>query len=207
MKHSCVFCDRAKLADRIIAEREHCYIVATLGQIVSGYLLLIPKTHVSCWAEIPSTHQIALRRDSRDVYQQLKLHYEQSSVDDIRPAILFEHGIVGQTVKHAHRHFVPVTLDLTPRVRADFPKAKIIELETESQLARLYHERPRPYLFWSTPAGKQMVCWNPPAPPAYLRLILAEALGVPERGDWRTMDQGLDKKLAEETVYRFSGHL
>ena len=47
-----------------------------------------------------------------------------------------------------------------------------------------------------------MVCWNPPAPPQYLRLIVAELLGHPERGNWRNMDPELDKQLGQETVDR-----
>jgi hypothetical protein len=36
----------------------------------------------------------------------------------------------------------------------------------------------------------------------YLRIVAAEALGKPERANWRTMDAALDKKLYLETVSR-----
>ena len=48
MDNSCIFCDRTKISDRIIAENSDWYVVATLGQIIGGYALVIPKAHISC---------------------------------------------------------------------------------------------------------------------------------------------------------------
>lgn len=97
---------------------------------------------------------------------------------------------------------LPVSVDLTPRIRADFPDCEFQLLRTLADLLREYQERQEPYLLWSTPDSDLWVCWNPPAPPQYLRTILAEILEVPERGNWREMDSELDKQLYTETTLR-----
>jgi len=198
MKDNCVFCDQTKFSDSLIGENDDWYIVATLGQIVTGYTLIIPKKHISCLGALDSRHQIkSITKLSREVSRALTLEYP------LQPVTMFEHGIVGQTIKHAHLHLLPTTVDcMTLQIRMDFPQAEIEEIQSFAQLRKLYRQRQEPYLLWTIPNGKMMVCWNPPAPPMYLRLITAKLIGRPERGSWRDMDPALDKYLRESTVAR-----
>jgi len=92
-------------------------------------------------------------------------------------------------------------LKLTSKIRADFPNAEFEELKYAAHLQELYQKRQEPYLMWVS-GGEALVCWNPPAPLQYLRIITAEALGHPERANWRNIDPELDKKLWQETVRR-----
>ncbi|HEY4494942.1 MAG TPA: hypothetical protein VJC01_00655 [Candidatus Paceibacterota bacterium] len=42
--NNCVFCDRSKLEERLIAENKDWYLIATLGQITDGgYVLIFNK--------------------------------------------------------------------------------------------------------------------------------------------------------------------
>ena len=132
----------------------------------------------------------------------LSLEYQHSTSTTPYPVTIFEHGIVGQTVKHAHLHLLPMLVNLTQKIRDAFPGSEFEELQYATHLQELYSKRQEPYLFWIVPNSKSMVCWNPPAPPQYLRLIIAELLGYPERGNWRNMDPELDKQLWQETVDR-----
>lgn len=207
MAENCPFCDRRQFEERLIAEVDGFYIIATLGQITDGgYVLLVPKKHISC-AGAFSEEQV--ERASRVITKIGFALTSEYAVDlshgCLMPITLFEHGIVGQTVKHAHFHFLPTVLDLTSRIKKDFPESIVQQLEYLGQLQVLYSVNPQPYLWWV--AGKEddaevRVCWNPPAPPQYLRIITAEALGRPERANWRTMDSELDKRLWSETVRR-----
>lgn len=205
MNNACVFCDRVNFEEQLIHENKDFYVIATLGQITDGgYVLIIPKEHISCMAALtshfPGGQTSKLLDLTFRVNSALSLVYQQSSETHPYPVIIFEHGIVGQTIKHAHLHILPMVIDLTPNIRADFPKADFEELEYAAHLQALYEDRPQPYLFWTTPKGRGMVCWNPPAPAQYLRLVTAELLGRPERGNWRNMDPELDKRLWQETV-------
>jgi diadenosine tetraphosphate (Ap4A) HIT family hydrolase len=203
VESNCPFCDRRQFEERLIAEVDGFYIIATLGQITDGgYVLLFPKEHVSCEGD----------------YSEKQIHkanvaltcIEEFLFKEYKPASLtrFEHGIVGQTVKHAHLHVLPVGLDLMPRIKKDFPMSPLDSFaDVKKTLFELYQEKKSPYLSWGiedeTGEGvKDWVCWNPPAPPQYLRIITAEALGRPERANWRTMDADLDRQLWSETVRR-----
>ncbi|MEK7090616.1 MAG: HIT family protein [Patescibacteria group bacterium] len=209
MDSACVFCDRKNLEERLIYENDDFYVAATLGQITDGgYILIIPKRHVVCLTEltshIPNSETGRLTSLSLEVNTILKAEYKKIkgfySYTDI--TTMFEHGIVGQTVKHAHLHMLPDLKDFSRRIKKDFPQSEIQELKYAEHIQKLYKDNPRPYLFWTNVIGKGTVCWNPPAPAQYLRLIAAELLGRPERGNWKNMDPELDKRLSEETVRR-----
>lgn len=142
---------------------------------------------------------IVLRREACHA---LSLQYQGSASVTPHPVTMFEHGIVGQSIKHAHLHILPAVVDLSPRIRADFPKSEVQELLDAAQLQELYAKRSEPYIFWTVPSGRPMVCWNPPAPPQYMRLIVSEILGCPERGNWRNCDPETDKRLVKTIVAR-----
>ncbi|MBI2624914.1 MAG: HIT domain-containing protein [Candidatus Nealsonbacteria bacterium] len=194
----CVFCDRAKFEERIVGENEYFFIVATLGQISNGgYVLLIPKRHVCCLGAMEEYEVEYLEAAQKKISAALSKEYTVGSLT------VFEHGILGQTIKHAHLHYLPEACSITERIRRGFPGNEISIILSLSELQRLYKEKQEPYLFW-TDSGREMnVCWNPfSVPPQYLRLIIAEALGRPERGNWRNMDPELDKRLIRETILR-----
>lgn len=197
MSSDCVFCDRTKFGEeRLIAEDNNHYVVATLGQIKAGYTLIIPKHHVSCIGamgknEASETETLMLTASSA-----IEIEY------GVRP-IVFEHGIVGQTIQHAHLHLLPAHIRMCGRIYRDFPNSQICFLDSLKLLKCNYDMTGgEKYLFWSTPEGLLKAIINPPAPPQYLRLIAAELSGHPERGNWRNMDPELDKRLGQETVTR-----
>lgn len=191
---SCVFCDPEKIEPRTIASFDGVNIVATLGQITEGgYILLIPANHVPCVGAMDEVQIATVDRVSREIAYCLKQKYRSA-------VTIFEHGIVGQTINHAHIHFFPDDVDLAYRIQSDFPESEIQTLNNLVELQQLYQERRQPYLLCSAQFGKFMVCWNPPAQSQYLRIVTAEALSVPERADWKKMDPDLDNALIDETI-------
>ncbi len=192
----CIFCDPSKLLPRTITQFSEVSVVATLGQITEGgYLLLIPTTHTSCLGALDKVQIKSFDRIVKKSIELLKMEYPG-------PVTIFEHGIVGQTIKHAHLHLLPAGLDLTEKIVSDFPTSKIEIVDNLTELQALYQIRQEPYLLWSTFYDKYLVCWNPSAPAQYLRTITAELLGVPERANWKNMDPEKDKALVDETMGR-----
>jgi len=198
MTSDCVFCDKSKFEERLVGETKDFWAIATLGQITDGgYLLLVPKRHVECIG--------AMRiKEIRMLYALwgniLRAFQDEYGKPD---ALAFEHGVVGQTVKHAHLHLLPVRLDITRRIKNDFPDCKT-EYVPLNKLIKIYRLKKSPYILFNEPeyidfpTGGTRVCWNPPAPPQYLRIVVAEALGHPERANWRAMDPELDKNFAKK---------
>ena len=193
-----MFCDKSQFEERLCGETKDFWIIATLGQISNGgYLLLVPKRHVECIGAMTSKEAKLL--DKLGVRVCDALIQECGGTPDI---IMFEHGIVGQTIKHAHLHIVPGVQIIAKRIADDFPENDVSCIVSLSDFRNsLYGKRKEPYLLWCDLRGMK-VCWNPPAPLQYLRIIVADALGRPERANWRNMDPELDKKLWSETVKR-----
>lgn len=191
---SCTFCDFTKIKERTIATVQGLHITISLGQITSGgYLLVIPISHTACLGALTESQAKNLDQLTEDLIAQLKDEYQQ-------PVTFFEHGIVGQTIHHAHLHIFPANINLKIQIQNDFPGCKIESIKSFAEFRKKYRAFRVPYLLWSTPSGEVLVCWDPPAKPEYLRLLTANLLGVPERGSWKNMDPALDQKLIDETM-------
>jgi len=199
----CVFCDRKNFEEQLIGETEQFYFIASLGQITDGgYVLVIPKRHVPCIGAMEKQEIIEIEQTIWKTNNVIRAEY------GVRP-IIFEHGIVGQTITHAHLHILPAQIRIEHKVRKDFPEARVNVIYSLEILRLLYTTKKEKYLLWNVPwylgMDKKILyecAWDPPAPPQYLRLIVAELLGRPERGNWRKMDPELDKRFWSETVLR-----
>lgn len=188
MKRRCPFCDRRVFEDRLILESKNFVVFPTKGQILEGYVLIAPKRHIICFGELSETEMEEFAKLKTQVTDLISTAYGQ------RP-IFFEHGVVGQSVKHAHFHGVPTDTDLFPRIVADFPDYQnITSLESLQEV----FQREGPYLYYENAKG-EMFLFHIFKWPQYLRIVLAEEVGMPERGDWRAMDSLLDNALMLET--------
>ncbi len=198
MKNDCIFCDRAEFEDRIIYEDERHYLIATVGQILrtGGYVLLIPKVHTPCLGAMGDQDILFLSRLQDKIVSAITNEYGMSP-------IIFEHGIVGQSIKHAHIHIAAAYVPMTKRIKSNFRHCKIQSDQSLTTMAASYRKLKKPYLMWQD-FGEVMpnVCWDPPAPPQYLRIVVAEALGTPERANWKNVDEIQDKESRDATVQR-----
>ena len=211
MENDCAFCNRINFEERLIAENSACYAVAALGQITGGHVFIIPKMHVPCMGALAPHHSFRqmeeIRKMTEKAYHALKKEYPHGNRMVLSPVIMFEDTITEQRMPHANLHIIPIAVDLTKKIRADFPKAEIKELKDTPDLQKIYRDDPKPYLFWTTPDGHPMMCIDPVAPPHYLHIITAKLLGYPERADLRTMNRTLDRALWEKTVSSLKLHL
>lgn len=200
---NCPFCGRNTFHERIITETSNFFVIATLGQITDGgYTLIFPKEHHRCLASMEGI---------KGEFLNLLLYVCKSMALEygIFP-LVFEHGVVGQTVPHAHAHLVPTSVDFTPKVLKDFPQSRHDLYEDAICFAPHSIALPffQPYLLWQPSPelkgiGRTHRLLNPQSVPAqYFRTILAGALKRIERANWRTMDPELDKRLWSETVER-----
>lgn len=216
----CVFCDRSQFEEQLVGETRGFWIIATLGQIPKngGYVLLVPKWHVSCFGAMEPWEARLVFPEIEKIVSALLREYATSP-----SPVIFEHGIVGQTVKHAHLHITPVMCNITDRVRMDFPQSLTVRVMSRpyeywddwNRVQKMYSETRKPYLLWNdgyvSRVSGTKICWDPPAPPQYLRLVVANEAGRPERGDWKAMYMDpalkeLDRKLIAETVVRLSSY-
>lgn len=153
---------------------DNFYVVCDVHPLVEGHLLIISKDHLSCagtfYPEL-FTEFTALYKKFSDF---VKITYGSVSS--------FEHGITGQTVFHSHVHILPFSAMPEQIV----PENKLQPLYTIHDVLRIFRSDGK-YLFFSI--GDQM--WNVDVSigaPRFFRDRFANALGVPERGNWKTME-------------------
>lgn len=188
MKARCPFCDRRAFEDRLIFESTNFFVMPTKGQITEGYTLIISKRHTICFGEMSDMEIQELEALKTKVTNAITKAYKQ-------PPIFFEHGVVGQSIKHAHMHAVPTDVDLFPRIFSDFPDYQRV---TSLKALQEVFQREGPYLFYEDSKG-EMFLFHIFKWPQYLRIVLAEVMGLPERGDWKKVDQLMDESLMLKT--------
>lgn len=190
----CPFCDQDEFASRTVLETRGFIVTPTFGQVVEGYVLIIPKRHMACLGAL-NDEELS---EYEDVHDRMRTAIRQAYGVD---AIAFEHGVVGQTVAHAHMHMVPPPqgAGFLSRIVEDFPSFEITSSFRSLQNAYRLDGR---YLAYEKPSLDMYLFRIPEEEkprPQYLRLLFAEAAGRPERGNWRNMDPELDKRLIAET--------
>jgi diadenosine tetraphosphate (Ap4A) HIT family hydrolase len=144
--------------------------------LIEGHVLIIPKDHISCSGAFSSelfTEFTALYKKFSDF---LKSAYGSVST--------FEHGITGQTVFHAHIHLLPYS-GLQESIIPEGSRV-IHSLSNIKELQQVFLKDGK-YLFFSI--GDSLWTVNTAiGVPRFFRDRFAKALGVPERGNWKTME-------------------
>jgi hypothetical protein len=162
---------------------------------------VIPKEHAVCLG--------ALSEKMLDEFSDISEYVKSAIRSEYNlPTVAFEHGILGQSVPHAHLQVMPSATDLFPFIIADFKVYK--ELSSVKELREL-HCTKGVYLYYQDPQDKQYG-FVLDSYPQYLRFVAAKAIGKPMRGDWRAWRADpeaakLDDFLVEDTVERLRRHL
>jgi len=100
MVKECVFCEYAKKGnERIIYKTKNFFVILPLGCISPGHVMLVSKNHYNAFGEIPDR----LDNEFLDLWN--KVH--KLCETNFGRIFEFEYGNWGQSVNHAHIHFVP----------------------------------------------------------------------------------------------------
>ncbi|HEY6542586.1 MAG TPA: HIT domain-containing protein [Ktedonobacteraceae bacterium] len=94
----CAFCNYQEIT-HILKETTHFLLAADHAPLVEGHILIIPKSHYTCYGDVPGAldeELLALKNEVRQFFT----HY-------YAPPVFWEHGIFRQTVFHAHLHCFP----------------------------------------------------------------------------------------------------
>ncbi len=199
----CAFCDTSERKSRLVTETENFYVMPSIGQISDGgYVMVIPKMHEKCFGE--------LTRPMFNEFVRLKTRVEDAVRDAYGQTIGFEHGIIGQTVYHAHWHIIPFNGDspfrrlLEENNSARFMDSIRVESDNVAleQIKEGYMKWGQ-YMIWQDADKSTLLIEPGDVPKMYLRLVAADSVGRPERGnwrEWRSANEALDDSLMAETV-------
>jgi diadenosine tetraphosphate (Ap4A) HIT family hydrolase len=166
------------LETRTVAEDRDFRLIAGIGAIRPGYLLLLPKSHVRCFGHLTEPQLRVAEGWRTRISHNLKLLFG--------PSLMFEHGSIsaaknaGGCIDHAHMHFVPTVADAIPRVATDLPGKEISRL-TDLLRDRTHDE---PYVLVSQKGHTRLFFPNGRMPSQYMRRIIVDLEGRPDRWDW-----------------------
>lgn len=177
----CVFCKPPQ--KKIFAETENFYITFDASPLLEGHVDLHTKDHIGCSAEIDS-----------EIYEEftaLKQWVGEIITDIYGQVSFYEHGRAGHCsmtlngveCHHFHMHALPLDEDIPAEVSKMF---KPIMLGDENDIP-IQYERYDQYLYFENTDGEKFFFpANKPLPSHYLRTVIANAIGKPERSDWES---------------------
>ncbi len=94
----CSFCNHNEIT-HILKETPRFLLAADYAPLVEGHILIIPKSHYTCYGDVPGELDAELFALKAEVQHFFTRFYA--------PPVFWEHGIFRQTVFHAHLHCFP----------------------------------------------------------------------------------------------------
>lgn len=94
----CAFCNHHDIT-HILKETPRFLLAADHAPLVEGHILIIPKSHYTCFGDVPGALDEELFALKSEIQQFFTRFYV--------PPVFWEHGIFRQTVFHAHMHCFP----------------------------------------------------------------------------------------------------
>jgi len=157
--------------------------VCDVHPLTEGHILLITKKHVLAMG--------ALSNSAFARYQKLYKKIKTFIMNNYGQVGIFEHGVSGQTVPHAHTHFLPFnhsTEEIIPDQHALRPVANLSEIRNEFL-------KNKEYLFLEN-RDRMWLVKTKLSYPRFFREIFAKLLKADSRADWKKAED--NKKLMEK---------
>lgn len=196
--------------DSPLIETDLLRVVPSLGALVEGWLLIVPKEHLLRLTDNLDTAMLAVGLATDVIEPRLAARYGSG-------VVLFEHGphteglSVGCTVDHAHLHAVPTDLDLLSMSSHLFPGI------AWTSVPSFLTATPKPnesYLELRDQAGRSYRAVGSELPSQAFRRCIAHALHRDAEWNWRdhpqiervlTTIRSLDRELSPRHLVDLSG--
>ena len=95
----CVFCEAKLNKGEVIFETENFFVNLGVGLVAPGHIMLIPKRHYDCCADICKNLRPEFENLAKLIFGKIEIAFGAP--------FLVEYGVFGQSVAHAHLHFIP----------------------------------------------------------------------------------------------------
>lgn len=171
--------------DTPLFESESFIALPSVGALVPGWLLVVPRNEILSFAQLPARLFWELERFVEGVVFAVQAQFG--------PVALFEHGAsrptsaVGCGVDYAHLHIVPVAIDLKAGAERIAPHIGWQSVSSIRDIQRLnstdeYWLVQQPYGATEAFIG---LCSAGSSPSQLFRRVIATALGKPAAYDWK----------------------
>ena len=173
--------------NKVLFESEHFIVIPSLGSLLPGWLLVIPKDF--------SLNLSRLDKNDMEELDNLALKCELKLQEKFHSKVVrFEHGPainqskVGCGVDYAHLHIVPINFDLIEGLET---RLNIFYewIEIESIQSLMSSTRQSDYLYYRNSANRHFVTYQENIPSQLFRRVIAHQLRTPETFDWKSFPQ------------------
>ena len=170
--------------NEVLFETENFKVIPSLGSLVEGWLLVIPKSHYISYGEINDVLLLEELNTLVDYVCNI-LYSEYGNY------IIFEHGPfekkskVGCGVDYAHIHIVPINLKFDEVNSFSNPSIQWCKVEGIISASR-YIELGQEYLYFQDCHNNSYLGTGVEIPSQYFRRIIANIIGTPETFDWKS---------------------
>ena len=167
-------------------ETRNFVALPSIGALVEGWLLLVPKRHFVSLGALPDS----MFSEMQD-FKELLCSVLMASYGRV---CAFEHGpsadrrAVGCGVDHAHLHLVPIHFDLLAEVTPLLPTT-IRWQPADIRDCKPIYRRGEDYLYLEQPIGSGRLATHQRFGSQLFRRAIASHLGVPKKYNWREYDQ------------------
>jgi ATP adenylyltransferase len=163
-------------------ETENFVALPSIGALVEGWLLLVPKLHLISLGALPDSVLTEM--------QEFKTHLSSVLAACYGTVSAFEHGpsavrrAVGCSVDHAHLHLVPVPFNLSAEVGPLLPKG-INWTPAGIGECKAAYGRGDDYLYLEQPLGSGCIATHEGFGSQLFRRAVASGIGMPDQYNWR----------------------
>lgn len=158
----------------------------SLGALVEGWLLLVPKKHFICMGALPDTFVTEMQEIKNFLCSVVQQSYGSVCV--------FEHGpsksnqSVGCGVDHAHLHILPMTFDLGSAVNPFLPEG-VRWSEAGIKECQTAFTQGTDYLYLEQPISSGRIAINQRFGSQLFRRAIAAQINFPAQFNWREYPQ------------------
>lgn len=187
----------------VLTQTRNFYVMASIGPIIEGYLLLCSKKHYSACGNLPGElypEFINLKEKIKNIFVKVYGGY-----------IFFEHaktkGCCSQNGDdahcfHIHLHSLPTSINVSPILIKELGEpTKISSFQEITKVSKN-----KPYLYYEIRGARYL--WPPPPnlKQQFFRWILAKQLGVPERADWKVNPNWEETRITHQKLSVYFNH-
>lgn len=171
---NCVFCKKKNVEDNILSIWDKFVILADKFPLRYGHILVISKKHVKAIGDLPPEDILELEQITENITRFYESRKEKF--------VVFEPGFAGQTIYHAHIHFLPGDLFIEEVIKSY--EMAFEEIQSFPDLIEKYKKHGR-YLLWGD--GKKMFIAFPKGSlqsGSFFRTLVAGQLLKSDLIDW-----------------------
>jgi len=180
-RRNCLFCTPSS-PKKILIETHNFFVTYDDSPLIEGHILIHSKEHYGCSGELPENLFKELLEIKDIVYSLVIELYGACS--------FYEHGRAGHCsisldetlCEHFHLHALPLVEDISRDIATTH---KDIELSSFSDVPKFFEQYDQYLLF----EQGDIVHFYPvltEIPSHFLRTVISEKIGQPERADWAT---------------------